>query len=73
MVCLGFEPKTAVWLAQTNPLSYGAPYAVFYNLQNSSWLGEIARVNILFQIYTCAPRFLKMGQPYADMKGNTGC
>ena len=36
MVCLGFEPKTAVWLAQTNPLSYGAPYAVFYNLQNSS-------------------------------------
>ena len=23
MMCLGFEPRTAVWKAQTNPLSYG--------------------------------------------------
>ena len=25
MMCLGFEPGTAGWLAQTNPLSYGGP------------------------------------------------
>ena len=25
MVCLGFEPGTAGWKAQTNPLSYGGP------------------------------------------------
>ena len=25
MVCLGFEPGTGEWKAQTNPLSYGGP------------------------------------------------
>ena len=31
MVCLGFEPRAAVWKAQTNPLSYcGTPFAVTY-------------------------------------------
>ena len=26
MVCLGFEPGTTGWEAQTNPLSYGGPH-----------------------------------------------
>ena len=25
MVCMGFDPGTARWYAQTNPLSYGGP------------------------------------------------
>ena len=29
MVCLGFEPGTAEWKAQTNPLSYGGTPNLF--------------------------------------------
>ena len=29
MVCLGFEPATEGWQAQTNPLSYGCPPATY--------------------------------------------
>ena len=30
MVCLGFEPGTAGWKMQTNPLSYDGPYLHFF-------------------------------------------
>ena len=35
MMCLGFEPKAAVWLAQTNPQSYSRPQLTIICLKNT--------------------------------------
>ena len=32
MVCLGFEPRTAGWQAQTNPMSYVGPQKIVLNV-----------------------------------------
>ena len=32
MVCLGLEPKVAVWKAETNPLSYGGTPSFYLNV-----------------------------------------
>ena len=43
MVCSGFEPGTAEWLAQTNPLNYGTPYSTdrVFSLTNFHKMGLI--------------------------------
>ena len=35
MLCLGFEPETAVWKAQTIPLSYGGLFVYFCSFQST--------------------------------------
>ena len=36
MVCFGFEPWTAEWKAQTNPMSCGGPKMCLFTMQLSN-------------------------------------